>query len=177
MTDSKADIAHILAPALYILNKTGNKLNKHKLFKILYFADKEHIAKYGRTFTGEPYIAMANGPVPSRLYDYIKLVEGKNRFPISVDFVEEVNAHLGIEAPYWVISRKSVNMDFLSQSAIKSLDHSIITYKNKSFVELTELSHDGAWKAANQNTEMSIIEIAKDAGANEEMISYIKETL
>jgi uncharacterized phage-associated protein len=177
MTDSKVDIARILAPALYILNKTGNKLNKQKLFKILYFADKEHIAKYGRTFTGEPYVAMANGPVPSRLYDYIKLVEGKNRFPIPIDFVEEVKAHLGIEPPYWVISRTSVNMEFLSRSAINSLDHSIAIYKNKTFGELSDLSHDGAWKAANQNTEMSVIEIAKAAGANDEMISYIKESL
>lgn len=177
MTDSKTDIALILAPALYILNKTGNKLNKHKLFKILYFADKDHIAKYGRTFTGEPYIAMANGPVPSRLYDYIKLVEGKNRLPIPVDFVEEVKRHLAIEIPYWVIAQSSVNMDFLSRSAIKSLDNSIDIYKNKTFGELSDLSHDGAWKAANQNTEMSVVEIAKAAGANDEMISYIKETL
>ncbi len=177
MKDVKADIARILAPALYILNKTGNKLNKQKLFKILYFADKEHIAKYGRTFSGEPYIAMSNGPVPSRLYDYIKIVEGKYKFPIPDDFIEEVNVYLGVEDPYWVLSRKNVDMDFLSRSAIKSLDHSIATYKNKSFGELSELSHDNAWKAANQNTEISIIEIAKDAGANEEMLSYIKETL
>jgi uncharacterized phage-associated protein len=171
------DISRILAPALYILNKTGNKLNKQKLFKILYFADKDHIAKYGRTFSGEPYIAMANGPVPSRLYDYIKIVEGKNKFPIPQDFIDEVNAHLGVEDPYWVLSLSNVNMDFLSRSAIKSLDDSIEKYKNKSFSELSDLSHDNAWKAASQNTEISVIEIARDAGANEEMISYIKETL
>lgn len=177
MKDGKVDISRILAPALYILNKTGNKLNKQKLFKILYFADKDHIAKYGRTFSGEPYIAMANGPVPSRLYDYIKIVEGKNKFPIPQDFIDEVNAHLGVEDPYWVLSLSNVNMDFLSRSAIKSLDDSIEKYKNKSFSELSDLSHDNAWKAASQNTEISVIEIARDAGANEEMISYIKETL
>jgi uncharacterized phage-associated protein len=177
MKEAKVDISRILAPALYILNKTGNKLNKQKLFKILYFADKDHIAKYGRTFSGEPYIAMANGPVPSRLYDYIKIVEGKNKFPIPQDFIDEVNAHLGVEDPYWVLSLSNVNMDFLSRSAIKSLDDSIEKYKNKSFSELFDLSHDSAWKAASQNTEISVIEIARDAGANEEMISYIKETL
>lgn len=177
MKEGKVDISRILAPALYILNKTGNKLNKQKLFKILYFADKDHIAKYGRTFSGEPYIAMANGPVPSRLYDYIKIVEGKNKFPIPQDFIDEVNAHLGVEDPYWVLSLSNVNMDFLSRSAIKSLDDSIEKYKNKSFSELSDLSHDNAWKAASQNTEISVIEIARDAGANEEMISYIKETL
>lgn len=177
MNEQKADISRILAPALYILNKTGNKLNKQKLFKILYFADKDHIAMYGRTFSGEPYIAMANGPVPSRLYDYIKIVEGKNKFPIPQDFIDEVNAHLGVEEPYWVLSRSNVNMDFLSRSAIKNLDESIEKYKNKSFSELSDLSHDNAWKAASQNTEISVVEIARDAGANEEMISYIKETL
>jgi len=177
MVDKKSDIARILAPALYVLNKLGNKINKHKLFKILYFADKDHISKYGRTFTEDHYIAMANGPVPSNLYDYIKLVEGKNKLPVPLDFAAEVSVYLGVEDPYWVISQKEVDSDFLSRSAIKSLDHSIDAHKNKSFRELTDLSHDNAWRSAGNNSEISLIEIAKDAGANEEMIAYIKETM
>ncbi len=44
------ETAKILAPCLYVLNKTG-KISKHHLSKILYFADKSHIAKYGRILT------------------------------------------------------------------------------------------------------------------------------
>jgi uncharacterized phage-associated protein len=174
--DQKIDIARILAPALYILNKLG-KVDKHKLFKILYFADKAHILKYGRAITQEPYIAMANGPVPSRLYDYIKLIEGKYWLPIQPDFAAEVAAYICVEPPYFIVSHKEVDLDFLSRSAIKCLDESIDTYKSKTFQELTDLSHDKAWSAAQNNTEMSILEIAKDAGANADMLSYIFETM
>ena len=34
----------------------------HKICKILYFADREHLSKYGRSITGDVYIAMTYGP-------------------------------------------------------------------------------------------------------------------
>jgi uncharacterized phage-associated protein len=173
----KSDIARFLAPALYVLNKAGSKLDKHKLFKILYFADKEHIAAYGRTFMEDFYIAMANGPVPSRLYDYVKVLEGKSFIPAQENFVEELSSFIKTEKPYHILSLQEPDMDFLSKSSIKFLDDSIEQYKNRSFNELTDLSHDQAWKAASENTEMSLIEIAKDAGVNGEMLKYIEETM
>lgn len=55
----------------YVLNTLG-KAQFHELFKILYFADQEHIKIYGRPITGDKYIAMKYGPVPSFLYDILK---------------------------------------------------------------------------------------------------------
>jgi uncharacterized phage-associated protein len=173
----KSDIARFLAPALYVLNKTGLKLDKHRLFKILYFADKEHIATYGRTFMEDFYIAMANGPVPSRLYDFVKVLEGKTSIPVSEEFKNELSSYLKPEPPYHILALQDPDFDFLSKSALKFLDDSIEQYKNKSFTELTELSHDQAWKAASENTEMSLIEIAKDAGVSSEMLKYIEDTM
>ncbi len=176
--EKKSEIAQFLAPALYVLSKVGSKLNKHKLFKILYFADKKHIATYGRTFMGDQYVAMANGPVPSQLYDFVKLAEGKSGYLHVPDYYkEELMSYIKAEAPYNVIALREPDLDFLSKSAIKFLDESIESYRTKSFNELTELSHDNAWKAASENTEMSIIEIAKDAGVNGEMLKYIEETM
>lgn len=175
--EKKNEIARFLAPALYVLNKAGSKLDKHKLFKILYFADKKHIANYGRTFLGDQYLAMANGPVPSQLYDLVKIVEGKSFLPVPENFINELLSYIQVEAPYNVVALKEADFDFLSKSAIKFLDESLEAYRTKSFTELTSLSHDNAWKAASENTEMSIIEIAKDAGVNGEMLKYIEETM
>src|SRR5947208_11944301 len=40
--------------------------------KVLFFADRNHLRDYGRPVTGDLYIAMADGPVPSRAYDVLK---------------------------------------------------------------------------------------------------------
>src|SRR5258708_37156181 len=42
------------------------------LAKVLFFADRDHLREYGRPVTGDRYIAMTDGPVPSRVYDLVK---------------------------------------------------------------------------------------------------------
>jgi uncharacterized phage-associated protein len=72
-----------IAAILYILKKVsdqGAKSDLHKLFKILYFAEREHLATWGRPITGDFFIAMQYGPVPSHIYDMIKSVKGDSRF-------------------------------------------------------------------------------------------------
>ena len=55
---------------LYIVERLKRK-DFHKIFKLLYFSDREHLNVYGRTITGDTYIAMADGPVPSNVYDIL----------------------------------------------------------------------------------------------------------
>src|SRR5690606_40518414 len=37
----------------------------HKLMKLMYFADRDHLVKYGFPITGDMYIKLPYGPVPS----------------------------------------------------------------------------------------------------------------
>ncbi|MEO6666974.1 MAG: Panacea domain-containing protein, partial [Nitrospiria bacterium] len=48
----------------------------HQISKIIYFADKAHLQKYGRLICGDTYVAMKHGPVPSGIYDILKSVRG-----------------------------------------------------------------------------------------------------
>ena len=41
-----------LQAVLYIANRVERK-DFHKIFKVLYFADREHLIKYGRPITGD----------------------------------------------------------------------------------------------------------------------------
>ena len=64
---------------LYIVEKLKRR-DFHKIFKLLYFSDREHLSVYGRTITGDVYIAMVDGPVPSNLYDIFKSVRGNGYY-------------------------------------------------------------------------------------------------
>ena len=174
------ETAQILAPCLYVLNKLG-KLSKHHISKILYFADKFHIARYGRSLTGQRYIAMKNGPVPSQIYDFIKFVEGRSDGSFLGAYTQYIGDFIGFIPTYFVFAKRSADIDFLSASAIKALDESISIYGNSSFGLRTDESHDSAWKDAwerpGKNKDMSLIEIAMSAGANSSMIDYIKASM
>lgn len=57
---------------LFSLTRLGGVTDMHKLYKILYFADQRHLSLYGRSITGDVYIAMQFGPVGWEAYvDYI----------------------------------------------------------------------------------------------------------
>jgi uncharacterized phage-associated protein len=47
-------------------------MDRMRLIKLLYIADRELLAESGRTLTGDRAVAMKNGPVLSRVYDLIK---------------------------------------------------------------------------------------------------------
>lgn len=56
--------------------KSGGKINKMKALKLVYFADRYHLRKYGRLITNDTYVAMKNGAVPSSTRDILQ----KTRF-------------------------------------------------------------------------------------------------
>lgn len=54
-----------LGQALAFLAQGIGDLTKLKAAKLLYFADKLHLVKYGRPITGDRYYCLDHGPVPS----------------------------------------------------------------------------------------------------------------
>ena len=64
---------------LYIADRIERK-DLHKICKILYYADQSHLSKYGRSITGDTYIAMEYGPVPSKIEDIFKALRGDSFF-------------------------------------------------------------------------------------------------
>lgn len=174
------EILKLKAVALYIINKFG-AVDILRIFKILYFAEKEHFARYGRRIVSDKYIAMENGPVPSALYDAIKIAQGRNNLA-NYPQIATISNSLSIGGPesldYVVVAKEQPDMDELSKSEILCLDNSFKENKGLEFKELSEKSHDIAWTTAwNKcvNSEINPILIAQAAGANDAMIEYIKE--
>ncbi|MEN2436516.1 Panacea domain-containing protein [Weeksellaceae bacterium A-14] len=163
------NIQSFIQPVLYILNKAGKPLDTHKISKILYFADREHLAKYGTTITDDNYIAMKYGPVPSNIYDIIKVVLGKGEI-----IPEEItNKYFEKSSPKEIGAVIGFDEDEFSKSELECLNNSLKKYLHKSFQFLTDESHDLAWNEALY--DMDILKIAKAGGADRSMLNYIKE--
>ena len=159
--------------ALYVVNNIRG-CDMHKLSKILYFADQKHLADYGRPITGDTYIAMTNGPVPSFIYDALKFVRG------DIDYVKteiDLNAAFEVFEKYYVGAKRQADVDFLSQTDIEYLDQSLAENGSLNFSTLTEKSHDNAWQKASTNYDMDIFEIAAVGGADIEMLKYIRSNI
>lgn len=57
---------------LFFANKAGNKINRLKLMKLLWFSDRIHLNRHGRLILKDSYNALPHGPVPSVTMDYSK---------------------------------------------------------------------------------------------------------
>lgn len=143
------EMLKLKAVVLYVINKC-DEIDYFHLFKILYFADRAHYAKYGRRIIQDTFCALPKGPVPSVLFDAIKVATKQatavNNSPLSI-------ISNSIESPdsayYFILSTKELpDMEELSQSDIDCLDASIKENKNVDIDTLSTKSHDEAWRNA-----------------------------
>lgn len=161
-------IAHEL-----IKKSPERRADLYKLQKILYFADRYHLAKYGRLITGDFYIAMKDGPVPSRTYDMLKKIRGDGYYNSTPSFIDILNKSFRFDKNISIIPLKSVNKNELAESDIEAIDYAINLLKNLSFNEIKKLSHDSAYNHADESNNMSLESIAKAGGANTATLCYL----
>ena len=130
----KQDIA--IQAILYILKKMGGTCDIHKCHKILYFADNEHLSKYGRSITGDAYVRMDFGPVPTCIYDLFKAVRGDSFFASQVDDVRKGCFHFVNNKDIAAVAE--LDMSYLSESDVEMLNKYIEKLKDKDFIEVTD---------------------------------------
>ncbi len=159
---------------LYSLQQLGGKTDMHKLCKILYFADQRHLSHYGRSITGDTYIAMQFGPVPSCVDDILKALRGDSFFSSS-DKIELLKKSLVFENRYILRSLVAPDMDELSETDVECLSYAVNICKNKSFAELTQFSHGLAWSNTKRDREISVKDILREAGDEEAYVEYIAD--
>ncbi len=169
----------ILNSMLFVLKNLGGKTDFHKMFKILYFADQKHLVSYGFPITGDFYVAMENGPVPSKSYDVLKAIRGDSFWSIHLN--KQYNHLFQVEG-FNISALQNPDEEELAISDIECIVSSIEENKSLNFSQLKEKSHQYAWNNAIKNAkndegnfdnEISFIDIAREANANEEMLKYI----
>lgn len=144
---------HVSAPTL------------HTIAKIMYFADKRHLEDYGRFITGDTYIAMEYGPVPSYAYDYLKFIRQH----------KDASADIGVEG-YHVTARREAQLDIFSPSDLECLQESVALYGQMTFGQLTDASHDEAWHNSPENGEITIETIVNTFEDAHDLLEHLRDS-
>jgi uncharacterized phage-associated protein len=133
--------------AVYIISRCPAGMTKKKLFKLLYFADREHLVTYARPILNDYYVNMDQGPVPSASYDLVKA--NLQRWPQSV--IDAFSKHVEVSGIHLSV-REPTGTDLLSKSDIAVLDAIIDRYRARSADYLSALSHrHKAWLESQRN--------------------------
>lgn len=173
MTTPVFDANKSLQAVLYVVNRLKRR-DFHKIFKVLYFADRAHLIKYGRPITGDTYIAMEYGPVPSMIYDIFKGVRGDGyQWPQ----IEEFKKLFQVKNRYNIEPLKDADLYFLSKTDVAELDSSLSEYGELSWDEIIDKSHAFAWANTPLNDRMSLEDIMQESRADDRFIAEVTENI
>lgn len=162
---------------LYLLNVTGG-MDYYHIFKILYFAEREHLAKWGHRMIADDFCALEYGPVPTHLYDAIKVLDSKGT--ALAEILYEDMRLAGVDAPNVLIPQRMADLRYISKSELEALDNSLKENSLLTFKQLMIKSHDSAWQDAynkKKSGKISILKMAEAVNADDMIIKYITEQL
>ncbi len=179
-------IMKIKAVVLYILRAFPEGVDYIHLFKVMYFAQQDLLKEYGLPIVYDTFVARKHGPVPTLTYKVLRGVEGKadisseelRDFAQALVVTRSENGHQMVSA-----ARDAVcDMDELSAADIKMLDKWIGKCKDVEAFDLSDLSHDKAWRQAKnkadrtgEDVKITLYDMADAVGASKDMLHVIRE--
>jgi uncharacterized phage-associated protein len=164
------EIQKIVEVLKYIIEKHPNP-DRYNVMKILYFADKIHLAKYGQLILDDKYIKMSFGPVPSKCYDIIKNINGeKSNYPLVKEEIKFISKD-------GLANLQNPDLEYLSKSNLECLNQSLEENKNLNFEALKSKSHDEIYNSVKgQNDPIPLLKMADILDKSGKLSEYIKET-
>lgn len=121
----------------FLAQQAGGKLDKMKALKLVFFADRYHLRKYGRLITNDEYFAMDYGPVPSGVKDIVEMGSflGRQEKQYAERFLSPArDDHL-------FRSTAEVDVNVLSTSDLEALQFAWDTFGGLSPIGLFRLTH------------------------------------
>ena len=122
---SQEQINKIEAVVLYILQHFKEGLDYIKLFKIMYFAQREYLATYGLTIAEDTFKARQLGPVPSLTYKVVKMAENGDESADLKGFTSSIR----VDENQNVYATAAPDMDYIADMEKEELDKTIAKYK------------------------------------------------
>lgn len=179
---NKDDIMILKAALLYIIKKSEDKRRDvYWIVKTAFYAQQIHLSSSGSPLFNDEICALPFGPVPSAMYDILKIARGDEREAEyhKTDGLLDVSASIGWEDERYY-AKEDPDLDYLSESDIVSLDKAIERVSKMSFNDIYADTHGKEWERAfnsknNGKKVMDIISIAEEGGADESTLEYLKE--
>lgn len=170
----------LLNVLLFILKDFKGGVDYIKLYKILYFAHRKHLAVTGLPLVADTFKAWKKGPVPSFTGSFIKRSENKETLPADMECFKN---KIRVNKDKKVFGKSSPDYNSLTPTAIRILDSTIQTWKSIDSQKLSDISHkDFSWQEAydnhyreNKSPVMKQQRIAEDGKASADILALVKE--
>ena len=156
-----------------LLARHGRRMNHMKLIKLLYFADRAALIKWGRPITFDWYYSLRHGPVLSFTLNRINEDPEPGKVSYWHQFISERREHeveLVQDAP----------TDQLSKAELELLDMVFAKFGRMNQWQLRDFSHKyfGEWRdPENSALPIAIEDILRAGGLPEDQAREIREAL
>jgi len=153
----RSDSQKITQAINYLAKKSGGQIDKLKTIKLLFFADRYHLRKFGRPLTNDNYFAMDLGPVGSETKDIIDqtVYLPKNVKAYAAKFLEKIDNT--------VKSREDVDRAVFSKSDTEALDFVWDVFGKFTGFQLKDISHKyPEWKKHEEILKAGTLSVPMD---------------
>ena len=155
------------AAAAYVLSLEGGQMDYLRLIKLLYLAERESLARFGRPIVGDTYYSLDHGPILTRVLDLIKHPTGPGPWADQIQVAGRYAARL----------KKEPDLGPLSEAEIELLKEAVTVYQMFDRWHLRDLSHGlPEWKdPGGTRIEITVEEILQVLGKTPEQIEEIRK--
>ena len=177
----KYDIEKIANAIKFFNINNVHFLGKTKLMKLLFFADKLHLQKFGRPIFYDKYFKLPHGPVPSLTLNIIDSLNEEENYDLQ-EYTELFKKHIatkekmldnGMKQTIFEI-KTEFDEEAFSKSEIEILTQVAKMFKDINAKQISEISHElPEYKYTEVN---DIIDYADMAPENKEYIEFIEKT-
>ena len=146
----------------YVIHSTRpDELGRTKLAKVLFFADLDAYRRTGKPITEATYEKRPHGPMPRELYDVL------GRLKISDKIAERHADHYGrTQHQFWALTEP--DLDKLTAHDVATLSgYTREICENYTATDISDLSHNDAWKFARLGEEIPFAAFLVASGAGE----------
>ncbi len=164
----------IIQSLFYLAAKLGKSVSKLQLLKLMYFSDKLHLIKYGRTISGDHFVAMLLGPLGSTTYDVLK----SNTNPEDHKEFGSLFSKTGSDSFAAKKKLSEVKLDWLSVTNKEVLNTILDIFGGEDAISLSAYSHTyPEWFKHESDFKTGVVRVKKISTTELFSISSVKERL
>lgn len=120
----------------FFSEREGGKIDMMKVIKLIYFADRYHLRKYGRPVTNDGYWAMSYGPVGTTVKDIASFSQflDNEELQYAVEYLTQGDSH-------FLLSQKKFDDKVFSDSDLEALEFAYNNFGKFGQFDLAEMTH------------------------------------